>query len=62
MVSDNVYYADVGLSHGFGLGTIAVVEGRNNLANTFFGKSQEMITLRKIHIFAILANKRSSNI
>ena len=35
MVSDNAYYAYVGLSHGFGLGTIAVVEGRINLANTF---------------------------
>lgn len=35
MVSNNAYYAYVGLSHGFGLGTIAVVKGRINLANTF---------------------------
>ena len=35
MVSDNAYYAYAGLSHSFGLGTIAVVEGRINLANTF---------------------------
>ena len=35
VVSNNAYYAYVGLSHDFGLGTIAVVEGRINLANTF---------------------------
>ena len=35
MVSNKAYYAYVGLSHGFGLGTIAVAEGRINLANNF---------------------------